>query len=218
MSAAKGELVQGITGNPWYYRQFEYEMAMDMEGARGVDGIHIPKLKEGESEAYRLRPAPTDDHAFIREVYDHNVFRQPFAAQRSPAEWDYEFNGRSKESDDRREWLIIETARCERLGYVQYSPWLEDTVLFIVQIELKPGVGYLNLMPSLLRGLWKTAQTTPTWGNLQGKELKSLMLELGRAHPAYQALLGNRIYVHEPYGWYIRVPGWSPFYGIFRLL
>ena len=64
LSAAKGELMQGITGIPWCYRQFEYEMAMDLDGARGIDGIHIPKLREGESEMYRLRPAMADDYAF----------------------------------------------------------------------------------------------------------------------------------------------------------
>ena len=206
LSASRGELMQGITGIPWYYRQFGYEMAMDLGGARGIDGVHIPKLKEGESEVYHLRPATVDDHAFIQEVYDRSILRQPFAAQRSPAEWDYEFNGRSEESDDRREWLIIETMAPERLGYVQYCPWIENTVLYIVQIEVKPGVGYLNLMPSVLRGLWQTAQVTPTWGSPQNKELKSLRFELGHVHPAYHALLGNKIHVHEPYGWYIRVP------------
>ena len=67
-------------------------------------------------------------------------------------------------------------------------------------------MGYLNLMPNLLRGLWKTGQATRAWGSPQGKELKSLIFKLGRAHSTYCALLGNKIHVHEPYGWYIRVP------------
>ncbi len=206
LSATRGELMQGITGIPWYYRQFGYEMAMDVDGARGVDGIHLPKLKDGASETYRLRPAVNNDHAFIREVYDHASCRQPFAALRSEAEWNYEFNGRSEKDFAHRKWLIIETVIGERLGYVQYYPWIEDNALFIIQMEIMPGVGYLNLMPSVLRGLWKIAQTTPLSENRQNQELKTLMLELGRAHPAYHALLGKKIHLHEPYGLYIRVP------------
>ena len=206
LSAARDELMQGITGIPWYYRQFGYEMAMDLDGGRGMAGAHLPKLKEGDSETYHLRPAVDDDHVFIREVYDHAGRRQPFASLRSEAEWNYEFNGRLEKDFAHRKWLIIETAVRERLGYVQYYPWIEDNTLFIVQMELKSGVGYLNLMPSVLHGLWKIAQTTPKWGNHQNQELESLMLELGRAHPAYHALLGNKIHVHDPYGLYIRIP------------
>ena len=203
LSASRGELMQGITGIPWYYRQFGYETAMNLGGGRGVAGVHLPKLKDGDSETYRLRPAVDDDHAFIRELYDHASQRQPFVALRSETEWNYEFNGRSENDFAHLKWLIIETAARERLGYVQYYPWIEDNALYIVQMELKSGVGYLNLMPSVLHGLWKISQTTPAWGN---QELKTLMLELGRTHPAYPALLGNKIHGHEPYGLYIRVP------------
>ena len=204
LSASRGELIQGITGIPWYYRQFGYEMAMDVDGGRGVAGIYLPKLKDGDSEMYHLRPAVDDDRAFIREVYDHASHRQPFMVLRSEPEWNYEFNGRLEKDFAHRKWLIVEPTARERLGYVQYYPWIEDNTFFIVQMELKSGVGYLNLMPSVLRGLWKIAQTTPAWGN--NPELKTLMLELGRAHPAYHALLGNKIHMHEPYGLYIRVP------------
>ncbi len=206
LSASRRELIQGITGIPWYYRQFGYEMAMDVDGGRGVAGVHLPKLKDGDSETYMLRPAVDDDHAFIREVYDLASPRQPFAVLRSEAEWNYEFSGRSEKDFAHLKWLIIETAARERLGYVQYYPWIEDNALYIVQMELKSGVGYLNLMPSVLRGLWKIAQTTAKWGNHQNHELETLMLELGRTHPAYHALLGNKVYVREPYGLYIRIP------------
>ena len=196
--------MQGITGIPWYYRQFGYETAMNLGGGRGVAGVHLPKLKDRDSEKYHLRPVVEDDHTFIREVYDHTSRRQPFAVLRSKTEWNYEFNGRSENDFAHLKWLIIETAACERLGYMQYYPWIEDNALYIVQMELKSGVGYLNLMRSLLHGLWKIAQTTPAWGN---QELKTLMLELGHTHPAYRALLGNKIHGHEPYGLYIPCTG-----------
>ena len=206
LSAAKGELMQGITGIPWYYRQFGYEMAMDIDGGRSIAGVDLPKLKDSDSEKYHLRPIVEDDRAFIRELYDRASCRQPFVALRSEAEWNYEFNGRSENDFARRKWLIIETAARERLGYVQYYPWIEDNALYIVQMELKSGVGYLNLMPSVLHELWQLAQAVPAYRNHKNQELKTIMLELGRAHPAYHALLGNKIHEYGPYGLYIRIP------------
>ena len=204
LSAARGELMQGITGIPWYYRQFGYETAMNLGGGRGVSGIHLPKLKDRDFEKYHLRSMADDDHTFIRELYDCASCRQPFSTLRSETEWNYEFSGRSEKDFAHLKWLIIETAACERLGYVQYYPWIEDNALYIVQMELKSGVGYLNLIPSVLHGLWEIAQAAPKWGNNQ--ELKTLMFELGHTHPAYHALLGNKIHGHDPYGLYIRVP------------
>ena len=206
LSAAKNELMQGITGIPWYYRQFGYEMAMDVDGGKSIAGVHLPKLKASDSEKYRLRPAVEDDYVFIREVYDYASRRQPLVSLRSKAEWNYEFSGRPENDFARRKWLIIETAARERLGYVQYYPWIEDSALYIVQIELKSGVGYLNLMPSVLHELWKLAQTAPAYRNHKSQELRTIMLELGRTHPAYHALLGNKIYEYGPYGLYVRIP------------
>ena len=95
-SAAKGELLQVITGVDWFYRQFGYEMGVKLWGSRCVDAVHLPGLKEGASEEYRLRPAGSGDHAFIRDVYEQVSRGQLFAALRSREEWDYEFSGRSK--------------------------------------------------------------------------------------------------------------------------
>ncbi len=50
-----GHLAQGITGIPWYYRQFGYEYAIDLDGGRCVYPALIAPLKDGETEAYRFR-------------------------------------------------------------------------------------------------------------------------------------------------------------------
>src|SRR2546423_1458805 len=43
-SAERGELVQGITGIGWYYRQFGYAYALDHTGARHLPAHQVPKL------------------------------------------------------------------------------------------------------------------------------------------------------------------------------
>ena len=42
--------MQAITGNPWFYRQFGYELGLELGGGRVVYGPQIPALKTGETE------------------------------------------------------------------------------------------------------------------------------------------------------------------------
>lgn len=208
-SAAKGELLQVITGVDWFYRQFGYEMGVKLWGSRCVNGMDVPKLKEGETEVYHLRPATSGDHEFIRDIYDQAARGQLFAASRSPKEWDYEFTGRSKANTRRREWLVLADSKGERLGYVQYLPCLPlpRLPLFrISQVELKAGVGYLNVMPSLLRGLWEKAQAMYASGELACREIHGLELALERDHPLYRAIPKNLVRDLKPSPWYIRIP------------
>ena len=215
LSAARGELMLGITGIPWYYRMFGYEMALDMEAELTVDGIHIQPLKKGETETCRLRPRTDADNAFIQEHYANAIESLVFACPRTPALWEYEFNGRSAGSDARHEWLIIEDLEGMRLGYVQHLQWCVEgftesavpgTNLLLMRMELKPGVGYLNLIASLLRELWKKAEATPITPESDKKSVTGVQFMLGRAHPVYQVLPNSIIRTEPPYAWYIRLP------------
>ena len=208
-SAAKGELLQVITGVDWFYRQFGYEMGVNLWGSRCVNQMDLPGLKDGEAEGYRLRPAIIGDYKFIKDIYDQANRKLLFAAQRSPQEWEYEFIGRSMANTRRREWLVLVDTAGERLGYVQYLPCLPlpNLPMFrISQVELKAGVGYLNVMPSLLRGLWEKAQTVFADGELPCKELQGLELALERNHPLYRAIPKNLVRDLKPSPWYIRIP------------
>ena len=184
LSDARGEIMQGITGIPWYYRLFGYEMALDMEAEQVVDGIHIRSLKKGETETCRLRPWTNADTVFIQNLYAHAIESQVFACPRSPELWAYEFNGRSDASDARHKWLIIEDMEGTRLGYVQHIQWCDDNFL-VTRMELKPGIGYLHLTPSLLRELWKQAKATPMVAGSSVSEAIGVQFLLGREHPVY---------------------------------
>src|SRR5512140_3819445 len=54
-SAERGLMVQAITGIRYYYRQFGYEYALDLN--RWRMGSSVPRLKEGEREKFLIRPA-----------------------------------------------------------------------------------------------------------------------------------------------------------------
>jgi len=52
-SSERGEMVQAITGIPYFYRMFGYEMAMDLDGARSGFEMNLPKLEDNQTEPYR---------------------------------------------------------------------------------------------------------------------------------------------------------------------
>src|SRR5512144_1979310 len=81
-SDAAGHLAQGITGIPWYYRQFGYEYAIDLGGGRCVYPANIPALKPGEVEAYHLRLATPADIPFVVQMYDGECARSLVACPR----------------------------------------------------------------------------------------------------------------------------------------
>ena len=134
--------------------------------------------------------------------------------------WEYEFNGRSVGSDARHEWLIIEDLERKRLGYVQHLQWCVEgfcesagpgTNLLVMRMELKPGVGYLNLIPSLLRALWKKAETTPITPESDNTKVTGIQFMLGREHSVYSVLPKSIVRKEPPYAWYIRVPNLTAF-------
>ncbi len=215
LSAARGELMLGITGIPWYYRLFGYEMALDIEAGKVIDGIHIRKLKDGATETCQLRPRTDADNAFIQTLYANAIKSQVFACPRTPTLWKYEFNGHSPGSDAQDEWMIIENMEGTQLGYVQHLQWCVEgfcesgapgTNFLVTRMELKPGVGYLHLMPSLLRALWKKAKATPATPETKNPDTVGIQFILGREHPGYQVLPKHIVRSEPPYAWYIRVP------------
>ncbi len=94
-SAERGEMVQAITGIPYYYRLFGYEMALDLDGMRSGFEINVPALKHGESEPCTFRPALESDIPFMAKVYQDSCSRYPVACVRDAAIWRYELFGRS---------------------------------------------------------------------------------------------------------------------------
>ena len=74
-SAERGELLQAITGIPFYYRLYGYEMCVDLGGGRSGFEMNLPKLAEGSSEPYRFRPAQKSDIPFSKNKSSRNQDR-----------------------------------------------------------------------------------------------------------------------------------------------
>ncbi|HET7087598.1 MAG TPA: GNAT family N-acetyltransferase [Anaerolineae bacterium] len=203
-SAGRGERVQAITGIPWYYRQFGYEMAMDLGGGRLGFLPHIPKLKEGETEPYPIRPATESDLPFIMQVYAQAVTRYRVACLRDEALWRYEMSGRSEKNANGRRFCIIESADGEPAGFLAHAGRLWRMSFPINLYELKPGVSWLAVTPGVIRYAQVTGEA---YAARDGTEpLGGFGFWLGGDHPAYHAIEDRLPRVRHPYAWYLRVP------------
>ncbi len=117
----------------------------------------VPKLKDGETELFRFRPAVEGDIPFIMEVYERLITRSSIFALRDEAMWKYEFSGRSEESIPARKWEVIERVDGNELvGYIDTpTKWAGN---YAMMYELKPGVSWLEVTPSVVRHLWNIAR------------------------------------------------------------
>ncbi|PWB73717.1 MAG: hypothetical protein C3F07_09100 [Anaerolineales bacterium] len=200
---ARGLPVQIITGIPYFYRQFGYEMALDFVGRRFGYEANVPKLKDGEAEKYAVRPASKTDLPFISSVYDQAVQRHMVRCVRTLEIFEYEVTVQDVNAINRFETHVIESAAGEPLGYLQHSNYLGQTGLTAIWYELKPGVSWLDVTPSVIRYLWNKGQEYARRG---GKECTSFGFMGGADHPVYRALGRDLPSVREPYAYQVRVP------------
>lgn len=205
-SAERGELVQGITGIPFYYKLFGYDMALELGGGRTGYEAQLPKLKDGEAEPFTVRPAAEADIPFLMDVYAHACKRQLITCVRDEAQWRYDLTGKSEKNVDRLEVRILERAGTnEPVGYFTH-PWFTwDAGLIAHHYELKPGVSWLEVTPTVARYLWQTGETL--WKQ-EGKPGVRTVYSFwfGSEHPAYEVFRDRVPRLRDPYAWYIRVP------------
>jgi hypothetical protein len=206
-SAQRGEMVQGITGIPYYYRQFGYEMAMNLGGSHSGPKTGVPKLKEGEIEPFRVRPATEADLPFVAAMDAQAGRRSPIQCVRDAAIWRWELCGARRDNMDRMTMGVVERVNADgsgtRAGCVMHPEEMGPDSININMWEMAPGFSWLAAMPTVLR--WAVAE-----GELQAaankRDLVGFALSLGENHPAHGVVRGLAPRVNKPYAWYLRVP------------
>jgi hypothetical protein len=203
-SAERGERMQAITGIPWFYRQFGYEMAIILGGRRSGYKLQVPKLKEGEEEPYRVRPATEADLPFIAQLYGQGTRRYPVACVWDEVLWRYELTGTSDKNVNRTSLAVIETPSGEPVGFLSHSPRLHDGRVGVGAYEIRPGVSWLAVTPTVVRTLWALGEG---WAAQDPKqEMERFSFSLGAEHPVYQVMHKRLPHTEEPYAWFVRVP------------
>ena len=114
-SAERGHKLQAITGIPYFYRKFGYEMALNLGGGRDGFKPDVPKLKQGEEEPYRIRPADVADLPFITELFSKASQRYLVSCDWDQSLWEYELRGKSAKNINRMELLLF----TDQLAYMR---------------------------------------------------------------------------------------------------
>jgi hypothetical protein len=203
LSAERGEMAQAITGIPNFYRQFGYEMTMGLGGGRQGSAANVPKLKDGEVEPFRLRAVVEADLPFVLQLDTHAASQNLVYCTRGETLWRYELWGKSEKNGERLDWFIVESAAGEAVGLLGSSITLWGTRLGISYFELKPGVSWPQVAPSVLRGVKALGEALAAREN---KTLADLFFCLGEDHPFCRITPARLPDVRRVYAWYLRVP------------
>ncbi|MCP5096227.1 MAG: GNAT family N-acetyltransferase [Chloroflexi bacterium] len=201
-SEARAELVQGITGIPWYYRMFEYEMGLDLGGSRMFVWQRMGNYKPLDPEPYKLRPAIRADIPTLKTLFEANNQGSLVTRRRSDAEWQYELEDAQRESIGACHFYMVETAVTgDVVAYVEYQKW--GARFAVREIGVKPGISWRPICLFITRALKKEADRH---NESNDKKVEYMIFNLGVNHSAYQALGSQLEKQNDPYAWYIRVP------------
>jgi len=202
-SRQRGEQVQMITGIPYFYRQFGYEMCLDLSGGKGGYEPQVPRLEEGQEEPYRIRPAARADLLWVKKMYAREAQQSMISADRDDALWLYELDGKSEKNVNRYEIRVIETKDGQPVGYMVIPANLWGKMMPVLRYQLDEGISYLAVNPTVIRYLWQTGQERASQSE---RKLESFGFWLGSEHPAYQASPNRFVFERRPYAFYVRVP------------
>ncbi len=205
-SQARGELIQAITGIPYYYRQFGYEMGLELGGSRiGPLAQAVKDLKEGESEPFPIRAAREDDLGWIATCYQRGCQRYAISVPRDQTMWHFEFNGRRSDSANGSKLFVIQDAQGKPVGFfcTPTEPWMGGTIGICTMVELETGISWQRVAPGLLRFL--RAEGESVAAGLK-KTCDRVGFSLGTEHPIYHVLQEQLPIERKAYAYYVRVP------------
>ena len=201
-SRQRGELVQAITGIPYYYRQFGYEMALNLGGGRIGASYNVPPLEKDQTEPFKIRPATTGDLGLIGRLYESGGRRSLVSASWNPALWRYELSGKSRLNVNRLELRILENPSGEAVGFLAHPPYLWRDMLALTAFELKPHTSWYDATAQVIRYIWQTGET---YAKTENRTLLAFGFWLCENHPAYQIAAERLPRNRRRYAWYLRV-------------
>lgn len=203
LSASRGELVTAITGIPWYYRQFGYEMAINLGGSRQLFWARRGNNVKVDGEPYRIRPATAEDIPTLRELYQAHLGESSITRPRDDALWHYEIFTIHPESFWSIKPRMVESADGKTIAYFTSTVW--DTAFGIREFGVLPGYSWRAVGRFVIRHLWQEAAALNA-NRSPEKQLENITFNLGEDHRLYDALGPDLERQIRPYAWYVRVP------------
>lgn len=204
-SEQRGDILQAITGIPYFYRLFGYEYAIDLESSRTVPFSAIPASLSSENEPYYLRPAQADELTWIAQCYEQQRKQIAITTVIDDDYWRWMLDAGKKKFIHTWQPQIICEADGHRIGYAIVSAQRFSANLMVPMVGLIEGYSYSNLIASLLRGIQQLADQI-TVVKADAGEASAIWFNLYEQHPLYQHLGRLSKPADDVYAWYIRIP------------
>ena len=201
LSSQMGHLVQAITGIPCFYRQFGYEMTLNLGGGREFFWDRLGNDKPVEEEAYQIRPAVLEDMPVLNDLYKAHASGSLIRRARSDEIWRYELVDAHPESEAHLNALLISDSAGRPLAYVVFSQ--RGKAFTITELGVLPGHSWRSVALFVVRELKRRADEA----NRERKQtISHIVFPFADTHPAIKALGTQFEKRRNAYAWYIRVP------------
>jgi len=200
-SAERGQVVQGITGIPYYYRRFRYDMALELGGGRIAATARVPALGENAVERFTFRPAVSADAPFLSATFGGSRDRYRVADRWEEEQWRWAVAGRDPVSLVYLAIDVMEDELEDPVGLVVRGTSVRNSMVRVYGFEVAGGAGWWEAGPALLRHSQRVGD------ELAGDDapVGRIALLLGTEHPVYEVLPQVLDHVAAPYAWYIRI-------------
>jgi hypothetical protein len=186
-------------------------MGLSLGGGRVGYLAHIPKLKDDEEEPFAIRPATEEDIPFLSRVYDTIQEREALTCVWDEALWRYELTGKDKKSMNRLDVQVIDSLDGTPVGFLAHPSILWGPTMVVQQYELKPGISWLAVTPSVLRYMKTKGEEFAAKD--EKKVFQAFAFWMGVDHPVYDVISDRLPRRRDPYAWFVRVPDIPDFLG-----
>lgn len=205
-SAARGDLLQAITGIPNYYHQFGYAWSVDYDAYCQIRVVDLPALQPHDTRI-TARRANVNEYATFAAMYDQDrrsdgiLLSSPF-----PQEWYTHLLTTSVSSESYHPYFLTEEMGTV-VGYVLVSRRIWEGYLTISGFGIRADQSYQRLMVPMLHAVAALAADIPK-PLAQHPDLHTINLQVDGRHPAHTHcdMLKIPYTVEPPYTWYLRMP------------
>lgn len=150
-SASLGNLVEGVTGIPHYYRRFGYTMAVDLGGRAYVPMSAVPKLKDDEQPQYTFREATVDDIPNLLKWDAQRLRGFALSTVYSAEMWQFELEHRTPGTPQFKSVCIITDKDGKDQGYIVLQTSDYWSMMQCAAYVLEPSASYLDTFDDVLR-------------------------------------------------------------------
>lgn len=205
-SAARGDVMQAITGIPNYYHQYGYTWSVDYNAYVRIAVAQIPPLPT-DAPVVRLRRVATHEYAQWNELYVQDCQRRGLLVT---APWSFEYFVHVSEQSLSTESFVpffIVDADDTPIGYVLVCKRGWEGSITLVGFGVTADQSMLQLSIPVLHACTALIPVIPKALSLHA-DTHSIEVQVDGNHPFREICQLLRIPTHydAPYTWYLRIP------------